>query len=207
MAQHQRDRILSAAIEMIARRGYAETTVDHIVAAAKIGVGTFYDQFGNKSDCLLEAYDGIVEAAAERIVAAVPAGLSWSQRMRAGLESLLTIIAEEPLRAKIALIEVQTAGAAGIERYEATLSRIVPLLEEGRAESAHPESMSPTLETAVLGGLAWFLQQRVATGGKSIDKSLPDVLEIVLTPYLGEAGVSALLANPAGARATSADPL
>src|SRR3954468_9595901 len=73
MAEHQRERVLGAAVEVFAKRGYPGTTVDHIVSAAKIGVGNFYNLFGGKEECFLQAYDRTVEWARAEMEAAVPA--------------------------------------------------------------------------------------------------------------------------------------
>jgi AcrR family transcriptional regulator len=194
MAEHQRDRVLTAAIEVFAKRGYPGTTVDHIVSAAKIGVGNFYNLFGGKEECFLQAYDRAVESAREQIVAAVPADEEWPIQAREALRALLAAIEAEPLRARLALVEVQTAGAKGLERYEQTLAGVTPLLLRGRDASPVAGELPKRLEEAIAGGLAWFLQQRVVTGELGdIDERLSDAMEIVVEPYLGRDATRALL--------------
>jgi AcrR family transcriptional regulator len=114
LTEHQRERVLTAAVEVFAKRGYQGTTVDHIVSAAKIGVGSFYSLFSGKEDCFLAAYDRIVAAGRDRIAAALPRDGSWAIRLATGLRALLETIEERPFAARIALVEVQTAGAAAI---------------------------------------------------------------------------------------------
>jgi len=72
MKSHRRERVLDAATEVFAKRGYPATTVDRIVAAGKVGVGSFYAHFDGKEDCFLAVYDRIVADARERISAAIP---------------------------------------------------------------------------------------------------------------------------------------
>ena len=196
LAEHQRDRILSAAVEVFAKRGYQGTTVDHLVAAARIGVGSFYEQFGNKEACFLAVYDRVVAAGRERISAALPADGSWGERLAAALAALLTAIEAEPFSARIALVEVQTAGGAALSHHERNLDEAAGLLRVGREQSPVPEELPSTLEFATIGGLTWFLQQRVALGETAeATKLLPEVLEIVAEPYLGEAATAELLVS------------
>jgi AcrR family transcriptional regulator len=196
LAEHQRERILTAAIEVFAKRGYQGTSVDHIVAAAKIGVGSFYAHFGGKEECLLAAYEEIVAAGRERIAAALPAGGSWPEQLAAVLRGLLEAIEANPFAARIALVEVQTAGAAALTLHQRNLDEAAELLRAGRAYSAVPEELPRTLEFATVGGLTWFLQQRIALGETTeVTSLLPEVLEIVAEPYLGAAATAALITS------------
>jgi AcrR family transcriptional regulator len=194
MAEHQRDRVLAAAIQVFAKRGYPGTTVDHIVSAAKIGVGNFYTLFGGKEECFLQAYDRIVDEARRQIAAAVSDDAEWGEQARDALRELLVVIEAEPLRARLALVEVQTAGPKGLERYESTLSAVAPLLRRGREASPLAGSLPKRLEEAIAGGLAWFLQQRVVVGELGdVEDRLSDAMEIVVEPYLGRDATRKLL--------------
>jgi len=195
MERHQRDRILPAAIEIFAKRGYPATTVDHIVAAAKTSVGSFYTLFEGKEECFLAALDRILDEAAEEIRASLPEGASQPERVFSGLFTLLRLIATDPLRARVALVEAQTAGPAALARYQATIDRVVPALDSCRGASPVAAELPETLEVATVGGLLWFLQQRIVLGEVfAPDERLPDVVEIVLEPYLGREQTQRLLA-------------
>jgi AcrR family transcriptional regulator len=196
MAEQQRDHVLDAAIGVFAKRGYPATTVDNIVAAARIGVGTFYSFFDGKEDCFLAAYDRVVADARERIAAAIPADASWPEQASAALRSALELIAAEPLRARLVLVESQTAGRAGLARYERTVDELVPLLRRGREHSPFAEELPRTLDVATAGGLLWSLQQRIVLGeAHEVDRFLPDAVEIAIEPYLGPAATERLLAS------------
>ncbi|HXV06068.1 MAG TPA: TetR/AcrR family transcriptional regulator [Solirubrobacterales bacterium] len=202
MAEHQRERVLEAAIGVFAKRGYQETTIDHIVAAARIGVGKFYELFDGKEDCFLQAYDRIVAAARDRIATAISSEAAWPEQVLAVLRTLLELIAEQPLQARIALAEVQTAGPAALARYEQTLAGTANLLREGRAIGGIAAELPPTFEDAIAGGLAWLLQQRVVSGEPvSQEELLPELVELVLEPYVGERQAARLLASASGVSA------
>lgn len=194
--EHQRDRILAVATDVFAKRGYPGTTVDHIVSAAKIGVGSFYSLFEGKEDCFLRVYDRIVEEGEKRIRTAAAPAEPWSRRVVAALREALAMIEAEPLRARIALVEIQTAGEEALSRYEANLERVAEALRPGREQSSVGSELPATLEFATAGGLVWFLQQRIILGeaGSAADL-LPEALEIVLEPYLGAAETAKLSAK------------
>lgn len=194
-AEHQRERILDAAIEVFAARGYQGTTIDDIVAAAKVGVGSFYDLFDNKPGCFVQAYERIVVDARQRIAAAVPADAEWPEQACAALRALLELIEAEPVRARVALVEVQTAGAEALTRHEETVDSVIPLLARGRAENPELAELPSHIEEAIVGGLAWLLQQRLAQGEfEGAEAYLPDVLEIAVVPYVGRERAASLLA-------------
>jgi AcrR family transcriptional regulator len=194
LAQHQRQRVLAAATEVFAKRGYQGTTVDHIVAAAKIGVGSFYSLFENKEQCFLAAYDGIVAAGREQITAAVAVDGAWPEQLATVLRTLLELIEADPLSARIALVEVQTAGAAALSHHERNIDEAAELLRAGREHSPYAAELPTTLEFATVGGLTWFLQQRIVIGETgAATKLLPDVMEIVAEPYLGATATTALI--------------
>ena len=195
---HQRRRIVAAAIEVFAKRGFRGTTIDNIVVGAQVGVGSFYALFEGKEDCFVQAYDLIVADAGRQISAAVPTTATWPEATATGLRTLLELISANPLRARVAFVEVQTAGARALDRYESTLEKLVPALCPGRELSPLAAQLPASLEFAIVGGLAWFLQQRIVLGElEQIADALPEVMEIVVAPYLGTAEAARLAAQVA----------
>src|SRR5207245_10827747 len=53
----QRQRILDAILDVVGEHGYATATVADVTTAAGISRTTFYEQFRNKQDAFLTAYD------------------------------------------------------------------------------------------------------------------------------------------------------
>lgn len=202
VASHQRQRLLAATIELVARRGYRSTSVDHIVKAARVGYVAFYDLFENKEECLLAAFDEIVETATQELEAAAAGEPEWPGQMAAALARLLELIVAEPLQARVALVEIQAAGPDAYVRYERAVDRAVPALRAGRALNPEAAELSDTLEEAVLGGIIWVIHQRLVKGElKETDPLLKETLQIALSPYLGEAEAERLAAATVRKRA------
>ncbi|MGH2987927.1 MAG: TetR/AcrR family transcriptional regulator [Solirubrobacterales bacterium] len=102
--------------EVMAERGYVETSVADVLRAAGISRETFYQQFSSKQDCFMGAY----EVAAERILAAVAAAPSPAEspveRFDRGLGAYLEALAAEPAFARLFLLEVYAAGPDALRR-------------------------------------------------------------------------------------------
>ncbi|HET7454275.1 MAG TPA: TetR/AcrR family transcriptional regulator [Solirubrobacterales bacterium] len=190
VAQHQRRRLLTAAVGVFSERGYAATTVEHLTAAAEIGVGSFYSLCSGKEDCLLALYDDAVSEARSAIASAVGerAESSWPEQTCVGLRVLLDWVAEQPLQARIVFIEIQTAGGEALRRYTATLDSAAEFLALGR-KIAQPSSrrLPESLEQTTVSGIAWLLHRYLSLGkAASAPELFEDLAELVLEPYLGE---------------------
>ncbi|HEX6206483.1 MAG TPA: TetR/AcrR family transcriptional regulator [Solirubrobacterales bacterium] len=188
VAAHQRERLFEATVDLVAKRGYRNTSVDHIVKAARVGYVAFYELYAGKEECLLAAFDRIVDEATEALAETVAGEEEWPQQMAAALACLLDLIAADPKRARIALIEVQAAGPAGYARYEQVVDRAVPKLREGRGLSEEAAQLSETLEEAVLGGVIWIVHQRLVKGElDDTEELLWQSIQVALSPYTGDA--------------------
>lgn len=187
VAAHQRERLLAATIELVAKRGFRGTSIDHIVKTARVGYVAFYELFESKEDCFIACFDRIVAEAREQIAAAVSGEAPWSEQICGGLKKLLELIAAEPARARLALVEMQAAGRRSFAMYEELVYSVIPKLREGRAFRPDAAALSETLEEAVIGGVAWIIHQRLVKGeADEIEGLIGEAIHIALAPYLGE---------------------
>ena len=111
----------------------------------------------------------------------------WPDQLASGLEIVLEMVATEPARARLCIVESQAAGPAGLARYQAALARAGAWLSQGRALNPRSERLPEGLETAIAGGLAWLIHQRLS--GDRVDELkglLPEMLQVTLTPYVGD---------------------
>jgi AcrR family transcriptional regulator len=187
-AADQRRRILAATAELIARQGYQETTMEEIVRRAKVGYATFYKHFPDREAAFL----ALLDAATERTVARVEDAYKreegpWPDRLGAALGALFEDVAAHPDAARCVLVEAVAAGAEAAARHEAALKRLAPLLRGGRELNPRQAQLPESLEETLCGGVAWVLGQRLMAGeaGK-LRGLLPETLEFLLRPYVGE---------------------
>lgn len=191
LSAHQRERILGPATGVFAKRGYQETTIDNIVAAAKASVGSFYQLFDGKEDCFLAVYDRIIAAAKVRIAAAIADSDGWAQSAFLGLRELLEIFVEDPLSARIALIEAQTAGPAATARYNAVMDAAIEWLGGGREQHRAATDLPESFEQAAVAGFAFYLHQRLLSSEQlSVEALFDDGAALILEPIIGAAELS-----------------
>lgn len=187
----QRERILDAAERLIAARGVAATSIEAIVKGAGVSSVTFYELFEGKEECFVSAFDRAAEWAEKEIATAAegdPAagGLSWSEGIATGLRAVTRLIAAEPERARLVLVEAQTGGSELSAHFDTALDRIAAKLREGRALDTAPADLPATHEEATAGALAWLLRERLeGAGEKGLEALYPELIDIALAPYLG----------------------
>ena len=188
VTQNQRERMLLATTELVAERGFQKTTIELIAKTARVALSTFYEHFANKEECFLAALDESAEAAATVFAELVDPEQPWPDQIAAGLEVFLEMVVAEPARARLCIVESQAAGGAALARYQAMLESVAPKLREGREFNPRAARLPDGLEIAVAGGLAWLVHQRLVTDREDGLKALlPEMLQVTLTPYIGEA--------------------
>ena len=201
VTQNQRERMLLATTELVAERGFQKTTIELIAKTARVALSTFYEHFDNKEECFLAALDESAEAAAAVFAELVDPEQPWPDQIAAGLEVFLEMVVAEPARARLCIVESQAAGGAALARYQAMLESVAPKLREGREFNPRASRLPDGLEIAIAGGLAWLVHQRLVTDREDDLKALlPEMLQVTLTPYIGEAEAGRL-ADAAQARA------
>jgi AcrR family transcriptional regulator len=182
----QRERILDAAERLIGEHGCAGSSIEAIVKAAGVSSATFYEFFEGKEECFLAAFDRAVEVGAARIGDAARE-LTWPEQIATGLRTVAALVAAEPARARLCLVEAQTGGPQLSAHFEAALDRVAAKLRGGRALDTAPSDLPATHEEATAGALAWLLRERLETGDlEGLETLYPQLVEIALAPYLGD---------------------
>jgi AcrR family transcriptional regulator len=187
-AADQRRRILAATAELIAEQGYQETTMEEIVRRAKVGYATFYKHYPDKEAAFL----ALLESATDRTVGRVEDAYEreegpWTDRVGAALGVLFEDVAAHPAAARAVLVEAVAAGPEAAAKHEAALKRLAPLLRPGRELNPRQAELPESLEETLAGGIVWVLGQRLIGGeADKLRGLLPETLEFVLRPYVGE---------------------
>ncbi|HEX5762362.1 MAG TPA: TetR/AcrR family transcriptional regulator [Solirubrobacterales bacterium] len=187
VAKSQRERILAAVTELVAENGYRGTTIEAIAKQARVALSTFYEHFEDKEGCFLAAFDDSVAAAREIFAELVDPESAWPERVATGLDLFVKMVVAEPARAKLCLVDAQAAGSTALGRYHEMLDSVAPTLREGRELNPRAAGLPDGLEGAIAGGLAWLVHQRLAADRlDELPALLPEMLQVTLTPYVGE---------------------
>ena len=99
-----RRRILDAARELFADRGWAATSVDEVVRGAGVTKGALYHHFRDKTDLLRAVYEEQEQASIERLLGSSTAPADPLDQLRAGCRAFLTACLDPTFR-RIALVE------------------------------------------------------------------------------------------------------
>lgn len=185
----QRQRILRATGELVAEHGYNAVTIELIVKRARVSYKTFYSHFANKEECFLELFDEVMAQTRAAVEAAIAAESEapWPQQVAAALRVLFGTFVADPLIARASVVEAPTVGPIIIERYERAMTFLSPLLRQGREYGSGGGELPDTLEDTLAGGVLWSAYQRLIVGeADRIEALLPEAIEFVLRPYIGE---------------------
>jgi AcrR family transcriptional regulator len=163
-----KDRLLQAAMDVFADRGYHGATVDDIVAASETSKGAFYHYFPSKQGVflrLLEQLADLVEAGVETAIERQQGALG---KVEAALRVVLEVTAERRDLARILLIEAAALGPefeqsrVGIHRRFATL--IQRHLDRAVADGDIPPQDTALASAAWIGAINEVITQGLASG-------------------------------------------
>ena len=184
VVQNQRERLAAGIIAAVAARGYHATTISDIAAASGVSRRTFYGYFKTKEECFADTFDSVAGFLLAAMAEAAEGERGWGSRVRARLEALLETFSLNPDLVRFMFASPPAAGGEVAARYRDLLDRLLAALVAGRPKSAR--SPSEAAEHGIAGALASLLVEKVATGeGERLPDLLPDLVELVLTPYLG----------------------
>jgi hypothetical protein len=111
---------------------------------------------------------------------------SWPERAIAAIAAVLAFFSAEPDLARLCLVESQAAGPAIAARFHEAVRELVPYLAQGRAERAGARELPATTEDSTIGALVMLASRKVAAGeAEQLGELLPELVEFVLSPYLG----------------------
>jgi AcrR family transcriptional regulator len=182
--RNQRERILTALVDVVAEHGYNAMTVAHITKAAGVSRRTFYEHFDDKESCFLAAYEMVADHVVESMRTAAASFDDWPQQLRAALATMLRFFAAEPELARLCMIEPVAAGGQVAARHRQTMHRFAEILREGRREpdgGALPEVTEETL----VGGVASLIARELHAGrAEQLEGMLDDLVALIEAPYL-----------------------
>ncbi len=140
VAASQRGRILQAVTEEVAARGYSATTVQHVIARARVSRSAFYDQFVDKQDAFTQAHreacQQLLDLVRHRVAANADA--PWRQRLRIGVDAYLAGFERAPAYAVSFAVELHAAGPRVLDQRDHFIEQHALHLRR-LAQSAHAE--------------------------------------------------------------------
>jgi AcrR family transcriptional regulator len=182
-ADEPAERIEAATMAVMARSGYAETTLADIVAEAGVSLRTFYATFPGK----LEAFEAALLRGRLRWAAAtVPAyrrASSWPEAVWALIHAGLAFLEAEPDFARLITVDIFSAGREALERRDRAIEGARYFLEAGLPDSSLDDAVA--IE-AIQSGLYGVLAERMRSKRSGNLRGLaPLMIYMTLVPFLG----------------------
>jgi AcrR family transcriptional regulator len=191
VADHQRQRLLAAAAQGLAEHGYAEMTVEHVLALAGVSRTTFYENFDNKRECVLAAHEQAFNRLSGELAGACAAEREWGEKVAAGLGVAVEFAERAPQEGRLLVIDAVAADPVLASRVLASNDFFVGLLRNGREQCPRAAELPELTERALIGAVTSVIGARLMSGRLDrLTELHPQLTELVLLPYLGaeEAG-------------------
>jgi AcrR family transcriptional regulator len=176
VARHQRARLYGGMIESIAQRGYARTTVAHVIGLAGVSRRAFYEQFANKEECFLATYDIVVARSRKLVLEAWSSERGWANRLHASCKSFLDDIVAEPKGAHLVLIDSLGIGCKARERLHLAGNAYERLVSAAFRVSPDTAPLPAIASRAIVGGVRHVVFNRIREGRVSELRTLTDEL-------------------------------
>jgi AcrR family transcriptional regulator len=180
--ESQRGRMLAAIATAVGEKGYADVAVADVIARAGVSRKTFYEQFENKQQCFVAAYD----AGVELILAAIDEAIAQAGRdpiaiATAGTRRYLETLAANPAFARTFLVEVLAAGPEALARRTKVHERFATQLAEIHRAACGDDPGCPDLPPhtfrACVGAIHELVTDHMIHRGA---ETLPDLLHPVV---------------------------
>jgi AcrR family transcriptional regulator len=182
----QRERLLAGMTGAVTEIGYSTLTVQNVLTRAGISRPTFYEQFEDKEDCFLAAFDASARRLRKQVEAAVEnAALGWRAQLRSGIAALLRFIADEPEEARMVIVEARASCLAGLRRRDELLDHFAACIDALVREDLD-EPPSALAAAGVVGGIESVLYARLQKGEtEDLEGLLPSLMYFAVLSYAG----------------------
>lgn len=147
--QEVRAAIMAGLVTVVAKRGYAATTINDIVNEAHVSKSTFYAQFSGKEECYLAAYELASTQVLSLIVEAAAQDLPHQERILAASRAYLDRAALDRATTRTFILEVLAAGPDALAMRDTVNRRFAGVLRE-LVDEHRGEDFRPLSEPAAL---------------------------------------------------------
>lgn len=149
-----RERILDAALDVFARKGYHRATVDDIVRASGTSKGAVYHHFPNKEAVFLALGDTFTGRLSRAVAEAIASRHGALGKVEGALTAVLATFRENERLARLVLLEAVSLGATWAAKRAEVHERFAALIQGYLDEAVAEGSIAP-LDTRVA-TLAWL---------------------------------------------------
>jgi TetR/AcrR family fatty acid metabolism transcriptional regulator len=181
-------KILDAAIDVFAQKGYHDTRVDEIVDASKTSKGAVYFYFPSKQDIFLAIVDKFASLLEERLKPAIAQESSGVERVSIALQVCLKTFEQYRSLAKVFLVQAAGLGVVFEDKQIEIHNRFAHLIQQ-QLDDAVQEGDIPPIDTEVaayiwMGAIYNMVIRWVRTGEPEPSRIFP-TLQVMLLRSIG----------------------
>jgi TetR/AcrR family fatty acid metabolism transcriptional regulator len=185
IAEQTRERILEAAADVFADKGYVGAAVDDIVRASDTSKGSFYFHFPNKRGIFSALLDHLTGRLFARVEAAVSGEGDPIRKLDAALGAALTAFAQRKRLARLLLVEAAGLGHAMDEHLMQVHERFIALIRRNLDAAVAERRIAPidtqVAATAWMGALNEVVIRWLHTGQPAqLQEALPTLRALLL---------------------------
>lgn len=178
-----RDRLMQAMAESLIEKGYADTVVADVVGRAHVSRRTFYEEFSDRSECMLALCERSTDVAQAVIAAAIDTSLPWEQQVDHALTAYFDWLQIEPRLTHALLFEVFALGEAGLASHlkvsHAFAMQILQLAQRSQEDGADIREVSYATAIAIVGAIH-LLIQLMSEGQIGVEEARSTAANLVL---------------------------
>ena len=196
MSRNLHERIQSATAQAIAAHGYEATTVEDICAEAEISQEAFYEHFKGKQEAAMSALETSVDQVMLELRETFNAASTWPEAIWDTTDAALDWMAHEPAFARLALVEMLSAGEAALELLQSLMDAFGMFLEPGYEMVPEKAPSRRLTDETVANSIFGLLHEHIVReSAESFEVLLPEMVRRIVTPFLGAEQASAFVAQ------------
>jgi AcrR family transcriptional regulator len=178
----QRQRLQTAMIELIAKKGYPAVRIVDLARLAHVSQPTFYQLYADKEEVFLCAYQEIAQRAAKTAMEAYDAEGSQGERLLAAMRAFAELAVSEPEGTSLLVLGAFGAGQKALEGRRRSLEALEAGIRVSRDGALAGEAGDLTVK-AVLGGIREVTATRLQRGRADELPALADELTAWAASY------------------------
>jgi TetR/AcrR family transcriptional regulator, fatty acid metabolism regulator protein len=178
--EDKRKRIIDAAVDVFADKGFFGARVSEIAERAGVADGTIYLYFKSKDEILISLFEEKMAEILERFHAMLSEVTDTEEKMRRYIIEHLTLVAEQPRLMQVLTVELRQSARFmkdyAPHAFAKYLALVGSILEEGQKKGVFRKSLEPAVFRRALFGaideisLEWVLRAR--------DAQMPDPVAV-----------------------------
>jgi len=151
-----RERILDAALQVIARRGYSAAGVQEIVDLSATSKGSFYFHFPSKEQMVMALVDRMSEKLVDKVRDSVKGQLTPLHRVAGSIDALMSIFARQHNVAQVLLLNIVGNGKAVDRKFLPIREKFSALIQQ---------ELDAAVEAGQIAPVDTLLVSRIWVGG------------------------------------------